>query len=103
MADGDVFVGSNIRVRTYLYADLTNIVLIEYYWEKPTVADPDVVEEVIKVANVEDAQEGIVYYDTLTTDFNVKGEYKQQVKTTDATGGIVWAETGSFHIKDRYE
>ena len=103
MADGDVYIGTNIRIRTYLYADLTNVTLIQAYWEKPTVADPTVTEEVINVCSMEDSQEGIIYYDTLITDLDVKGEYKQQIKTTDSSGYIKLTETGSFWVKDRYE
>ena len=110
MADGDLFVGTNVRMRTELGIDLTNSVSIIYRWKKPTFADSEVTEEVDHTCSIEDVLSGHVYYDTVgdvadleNSDFDVRGEYEQHVFVTFSDGKTVPTSVSVFQVKNLWE
>jgi hypothetical protein len=52
------------------------------------------------VADVVDANTGIISYKSKTTDFNAVGKYQIQAKIVFLSGTIVYGAVHSFHVTD---
>lgn len=110
MADGDIFVGSEIRMRTKLDVDLTNVTNVIYRWRKPKFGNPDIIETVEHICSVEDVLNGIIYYDTVGdidnpegSDLDIRGIYEQHVIVTFSDNKTVPSTVSYFKVKDLWE
>jgi len=110
MGDGNIYVGSNVRMRTLLDTDLSNATNIIYRWTKPKRDNPNEMEQVDYVCDIEDILNGIVYYDTqgdindpAGSDLDVSGEYMQHVFVTYSDGKTVPSDLSFFQVKNLWE
>lgn len=84
------------RIRTTLDEDITGYSSVTYYIEYPSGT------EETKTCTVEDASDGIVYYDTVSGDLDEEGIYKIQT-LVDMGATQYLSETQQFRVYGDYD
>lgn len=85
------------RLRTTLGVDLAGYDTIEYKINKPSGS------VLTKTCSVEDEPNGIVYYDTVSNDFDEIGTYDIQVQVVFLSGKQFESETQYFIVYDSFK
>ena len=84
------------RIRITLNTSIAGLSTQQFFIKKPSGAI------VTKTAVVEDASDGILYYDTISGDFNEIGKYMVQAKLTFASGNIFKTKTNDFIVYEEF-
>jgi hypothetical protein len=91
------YIGDMPRIRITLSTDLTLINSVQMLIKR---ADNIIMT---KSCVVETPLTGIVYYDCLATDLNIKGSYYIQLKVVFNTGKVFFSSTQLLYVYDLYE
>jgi len=91
------------RVRSYLRADITDVSGITYYWKKPISGQVGETEIVTHPCGVEYYPTGVIYYDTVSGDFDADGEYKVQALVIFDNGDRFKSHTKPITIYGDFE
>lgn len=95
---GKIYVGDiGTRLRTTLSIDLTGYSTIDYKIKKPSGSI------LTKTCTVEDAANGILYYDTIDGDLDESGSYLVQAKVDWASGNRNYSFTETFTVHDLFK